>query len=142
MVITNTNEERVTKIDTYLNAAEVFAYRSTCLKRKYGAVIVKDDAALGNEAVGVQHAGEGLGQHGFPRAGFTDDRDGFMFIDIQADVPDRGQDPAAYIEFDADVFQGKEDLSVFVCHFCSICFIIWSISLESFELPALLCFIS
>ncbi|MBR3835910.1 MAG: dCMP deaminase family protein [Clostridia bacterium] len=40
------NNERVSKIDTYLNCAEVFAYRSTCLKRKYGAVIVKDDAVI------------------------------------------------------------------------------------------------
>lgn len=38
--------ERVSKIDTYLNCAEVFAYRSTCLKRKYGAVIVKDDVVI------------------------------------------------------------------------------------------------
>ena len=38
--------ERVSKTDTYLNCAEVFAYRSTCLKRKYGAVIVKNDAVL------------------------------------------------------------------------------------------------
>lgn len=38
--------ERASKIDTYLNCAEVFAYRSTCLKRKYGAVIVKDDAVI------------------------------------------------------------------------------------------------
>jgi len=37
---------RISKIDTYLNVAEVFAYRSTCLKRKYGAVIVKDDAVV------------------------------------------------------------------------------------------------
>lgn len=37
---------RVSKVDTYLNCAEVFAYRSTCLKRKYGAVIVKDDAVI------------------------------------------------------------------------------------------------
>lgn len=36
------NHSRVSKTDTYLNCAEVFAYRSTCLKRKYGAVIVKD----------------------------------------------------------------------------------------------------
>ncbi|MBQ8182526.1 MAG: dCMP deaminase family protein [Clostridia bacterium] len=36
----------VSKIDTYLNCAEVFAYRSTCLKRKYGAVIVKDDVVV------------------------------------------------------------------------------------------------
>ncbi len=41
-----TNKERVSKADTYLNCAEVFAYRSTCLKRKYGAVIVKDDVVI------------------------------------------------------------------------------------------------
>lgn len=40
------NGERISKIDAYLNCAEVFAYRSTCLKRKYGAVIVKDDAVV------------------------------------------------------------------------------------------------
>ena len=34
------------KFDTYLNVAEAFAYRSTCLKRKYGAVIVKDDVVV------------------------------------------------------------------------------------------------
>lgn len=38
--------DRVSKEDTYLNCAEVFAYRSTCLKRKYGAVIVKDDVVI------------------------------------------------------------------------------------------------
>ncbi len=37
---------RVSKVDMYLNCAEVFAYRSTCIKRKYGAVIVKDDAVI------------------------------------------------------------------------------------------------
>lgn len=40
------DKNRVSKIDTYLNCAEVFAYRSTCLKRKYGAVIVKDDVVI------------------------------------------------------------------------------------------------
>ena len=38
--------ERLSNIDTYLNCAEVFAYRSTCIKRKYGAVIVKDDVVI------------------------------------------------------------------------------------------------
>lgn len=38
--------KRVSKADTYLNCAEVFAYRSTCIKRKYGAVIVKDDVVI------------------------------------------------------------------------------------------------
>ena len=41
-----TGSKRVSKADTYLNCAEVFAYRSTCLKRKYGAVIVKDDVVI------------------------------------------------------------------------------------------------
>lgn len=45
MVISK-GSERVSKIDTYLNCAKVFAYRSTCLKRKYGAVIVKNDAVI------------------------------------------------------------------------------------------------
>ena len=39
-------EKRISKIDTYLNCAEVFAYRSTCIKRNYGAVIVKDDVVI------------------------------------------------------------------------------------------------
>lgn len=39
-------KKRISKIDTYLNCAEVFAYRSTCIKRKYGAVIVKDDVVI------------------------------------------------------------------------------------------------
>lgn len=39
-------QQRISKIDTYLNVAEVFAYRSTCIKRKYGAVIVKDDVVV------------------------------------------------------------------------------------------------
>ena len=45
MVITK-GIKRVSKADTYLNCAEVFAYRSTCIKRKYGAVIVKNDAVI------------------------------------------------------------------------------------------------
>lgn len=40
------NNQRISKIDTYLNCAETFAYRSTCLKRNYGAVIVKNDAVI------------------------------------------------------------------------------------------------
>ena len=45
-MVTSQNQGRVSKADTYLNCAEVFAYRSTCLKRKYGAVIVKDDVVI------------------------------------------------------------------------------------------------
>lgn len=45
-MVRSENTQRVSKIDTYLNCAEVFAYRSTCLKRKYGAVVVKDDVVI------------------------------------------------------------------------------------------------
>ena len=38
--------KRISKGDMYLNCAETFADRSTCLKRKYGAVIVKDDVVI------------------------------------------------------------------------------------------------
>ncbi len=45
-MVTPKSGERISKVDTYLNCAEVFAYRSTCIKRKYGAVIVKDDVVV------------------------------------------------------------------------------------------------
>lgn len=45
-MVTPNKGKRISKTDTYLNCAESFAYRSTCLKRKYGAVIVKDDAVI------------------------------------------------------------------------------------------------
>ena len=45
-MVTPEKGNRISKIDTYLNCAEVFAYRSTCIKRKYGAVIVKDDVVI------------------------------------------------------------------------------------------------
>jgi dCMP deaminase len=45
-MVISTGEKRVSKVDTYLNCAEVFAYRSTCIKRKYGTVIVKDDVVI------------------------------------------------------------------------------------------------
>ncbi len=38
--------QRISKVNTYLNVAETFAYRSTCIKRKYGAVVVKNDTVI------------------------------------------------------------------------------------------------
>ena len=37
---------RITKEDYYLNIAKAVSLRSTCLRRKYGAVIVKNDAIV------------------------------------------------------------------------------------------------
>ena len=37
---------RITKEDYYLNIAKAVSLRSTCLRRKYGAVIVKDDSIV------------------------------------------------------------------------------------------------
>ncbi len=45
-MVTPSRGKRISKTDTYLNCAESFAYRSTCIKRKYGAVIVKEDAVI------------------------------------------------------------------------------------------------
>lgn len=45
-MVTPKEGKRISKIDMYLNCAESFAYRSTCIKRRYGAVIVKDDAVI------------------------------------------------------------------------------------------------
>lgn len=49
--------ERVSKIDYYLDIAEAASERSTCLKRHYGAVIVKDDEII---ATGYNGAPRGI----------------------------------------------------------------------------------
>lgn len=45
-MVTPKDGKRISKIDMYLNCAENFVYRSTCMKRKYGAVIVKNDVVI------------------------------------------------------------------------------------------------
>lgn len=40
------NETRVDKTTYYLNIAKTVAQRSTCLRRKYGAIIVKNDEII------------------------------------------------------------------------------------------------
>ena len=37
---------RISKPEYYLNIAKAVALRSTCIRRKYGAVIVKDDRII------------------------------------------------------------------------------------------------
>ena len=44
--IERTPEKRPSKDDYYLGIAKQVASRSTCLRRKYGAIIVKDDAIV------------------------------------------------------------------------------------------------
>ena len=38
--------ERVSKHNYYLDIAQTVAERSTCLRKKYGAIIVKDDVII------------------------------------------------------------------------------------------------
>lgn len=45
--------ERRDKINYYLDLAEVVAQRGTCLRRNYGAVIVKDDEVVSTGYVGA-----------------------------------------------------------------------------------------
>ena len=69
--------ERVSKSDYYLNIAAAVAKRSTCLRRQYGAVIVKDGEIIGRghnltetekdptahaEIVAIRQAGRKLGE--------------------------------------------------------------------------------
>ena len=45
--------ERRDKINYYLDLAEVVSKRSTCLRRAYGAVIVKNDEVIATGYVGA-----------------------------------------------------------------------------------------
>lgn len=45
--------ERRDKVNYYLDLAEVVAQRGTCLRRKYGAVIVKNDEVISTGYVGA-----------------------------------------------------------------------------------------
>ena len=45
--------ERRDKINYYLDLAEVVSHRSTCLRRHYGAVIVKNDEVIATGYVGA-----------------------------------------------------------------------------------------
>lgn len=44
---------RISKIEYYLNIAEAVAQRGTCLRRKFGAVIVKDDRIVSTGYAGA-----------------------------------------------------------------------------------------
>ena len=45
--------KRRDKVNYYLDLAEVVSNRSTCLRRKYGAVIVKNDEVISTGYVGA-----------------------------------------------------------------------------------------
>lgn len=46
-------KERTDKINYYLDIAEVVSSRGTCLRRNYGAIIVKDDEIISSGYVGA-----------------------------------------------------------------------------------------
>jgi len=50
--VDNLKRERPGKTEHYLNRAKVAAERSTCLRRKVGAVIIRDDAEVSSGYVG------------------------------------------------------------------------------------------
>ena len=45
--------KRRDKVNYYLDLAEVVAQRSTCLRKKYGAVLVKNDEVISTGYVGA-----------------------------------------------------------------------------------------
>ena len=49
----NANQQKMTKHEYYLGIAEAVMQRSNCLRRKYGAVIIKDDEIIATGYNGV-----------------------------------------------------------------------------------------
>ena len=56
--------ERLTKDSYYLSIAEAVAKRSTCIRRQYGAVIVKDDVIVSTGYNGSARGVENCSDHG------------------------------------------------------------------------------
>ena len=61
--------------------------------------IGEDNLALVNKAVGIQHIGKGLGKHGLAGSGLAHNGDGLVFIDIQGNAPNGGENSATDMEF-------------------------------------------
>lgn len=55
--------ERRDKMNYYLDLAETVSMRSTCLRRKYGAVIVKNDEVISTGYVGAPRGGRTVQIH-------------------------------------------------------------------------------
>ena len=62
--IERTPEKRPSKDDYYLGIAKQVASRSTCLRRKYGAIIVKDDAIVSTGYNGSPRGGHNCSDSG------------------------------------------------------------------------------
>ena len=75
--------------------------------------VVKDDAAVGDEAVAVEHTGKGLREDRFAGAGLTDDGDRLMLIDIEGDTADGRENTAADAELDFEILGREEDFLFF-----------------------------
>ena len=52
-ILRRDNMERIDKINYYLDIAETVAERGTCLRRNYGAIIVKNDEIISTGYVGA-----------------------------------------------------------------------------------------
>ena len=67
-------------------------------------LIVEDNGAFIDEAVGLQHTGKGLGEDGLTGTGFANDGNGFIFIEIHGNAANGGQDSSTDTEFNMQVF--------------------------------------
>ena len=76
-------------------------------------LIVEDDGALVDVAVGIQHTGEGLGEDGLTGAGLADDGDGLALVEVQGNAADSGQGSAANLEVHVQVLNGQQYFSIF-----------------------------
>ena len=75
---------------------------------------VEHNRAAGHRAVGLQHAGKGLGEDGFARAGLAHDGEGLSFVEIQGDTANGGEIVVTDPEFDSHILCGENDILVLV----------------------------
>ena len=83
-------------------------------------VVGKDDAALGDEAVAVQHAGEGFGQHALARAALAHDAKLFPGMEGIVQAADGLHLSLRRIEFHAQVPDLQDGLSLIAHSFHSL----------------------
>lgn len=57
-------EQRVSKHNYYLDIAQTVAERSTCLRRKFGAIIVRNDAIISTGYNGAPRGRKNCDDHG------------------------------------------------------------------------------
>ena len=97
-----------------LRAADAFP---VLIGLELGEVLsLEQDGALGDGAVGLEHAGERLGENALAGAGLADDGERFALVKVEGHAADGREVIVTDAELDFNVLCGQNDVSVF-CHY-------------------------